>query len=135
MDFASAGTRPTLSNRASTNPASRSSSPSVAIDQNLMCPWSHSAVKCRSTRSLTAGAKFFQSPRYGVELADAVTFFHDLHTVTLEDGGHHEQRFVTVGIDAFGRVLVVVYAYGKSDTIRIISARKADPGERKQYES
>jgi uncharacterized DUF497 family protein len=38
-------------------------------------------------------------------------------------------------MDAFGRVLVVVYAYGKSDTIRIISARKADPGERKQYES
>jgi len=37
-------------------------------------------------------------------------------------------------MDAFGRVLVVVYAYSQSDTIRIISARKADPGERKQYE-
>ena len=38
-------------------------------------------------------------------------------------------------MDAFGRVLVVGYAYRKSDTIRIISARKADPGEHKQYES
>jgi uncharacterized DUF497 family protein len=74
-------------------------------------------------------------PKHGVELADAVAAFHDLHAVTVADGAHHEQRFVTVGMDAFGRVLVVVYAYGASDTIRIISARKADPGERKQYES
>jgi len=72
--------------------------------------------------------------KHGVELADAVAVFHDLHAITVEDAGHHEQRFVTVGMDAFGRVLVVVYAYSQSDTIRIISARKADPGERKQYE-
>ena len=42
---------------------------------------------------------------------------------------------MTLGMDAFGRVLVVVYAYRKTDTIRIISAPKADPSERKQYES
>jgi uncharacterized DUF497 family protein len=37
---------------------------------------------------------------------------------------------VTLGIDAFGRVLVVGYAYRKTDTIRIISA-----SEGKQHES
>jgi uncharacterized DUF497 family protein len=73
--------------------------------------------------------------KHGVELADAVAVFHDPHAVTVEDRGHHEQRFVTVGIDAFGRVLVVAYAYRKTDTIRIISVRTADPSERKQYES
>jgi uncharacterized protein len=73
--------------------------------------------------------------KHGIELADAVAVFQDVRAVTVDDVGHHEQRFVTVGMDAFGRVLVVVYAYGKCDTIRIISARKAGPSERSQYES
>jgi uncharacterized DUF497 family protein len=38
-------------------------------------------------------------------------------------------------LDAFGRVLVVVYVYREPATIRIISARKADASERKQYET
>jgi len=38
-------------------------------------------------------------------------------------------------MDAFGRVLVMGYAYRKTDTTRIISARQADPSERKQYAS
>ena len=42
---------------------------------------------------------------------------------------------MTLGIDAFGRVLVVVYAYRKTDTIRIIFAPKANPSEREQYDS
>jgi len=32
-------------------------------------------------------------------------------------------------------VLVVVYAYREPETIRLISARKADATERKQYET
>lgn len=55
--------------------------------------------------------------------------------MTVEDRAHDEQRFVTIGRDAFGRILVVAYAYREPNTIRIISARKADAGERKQYES
>ncbi len=35
-----------------------------------------------------------------------------------------EQRFVTVGMDAIGRVLVVVYAH-RGENIRLISARTA----------
>ena len=73
--------------------------------------------------------------KHGVFLADAVATFHDPHAVTVEDLGHHEQHFVTVGMDAFGRVLLVGYAYRKTDTIRIIFARNADPSERKQYGS
>lgn len=41
---------------------------------------------------------------------------------------------MTLGADAFGRLLAVVYAYRGPDVIRIISARKAEPHERRQYE-
>ena len=44
-----------------------------------------------------------------------------------------EERQVTIGMDAFWRVLVVVYAW-RGETIRIISARKALRHEVKQYE-
>jgi uncharacterized DUF497 family protein len=44
-----------------------------------------------------------------------------------------ERRFVTIGSDATGQVLVVVYTY-RGEMIRFISARKATPGERKAYE-
>jgi uncharacterized protein (DUF4415 family) len=35
-----------------------------------------------------------------------------------------ERRYVTIGMDAFGRILVVVYTW-REENIRIISARKA----------
>ena len=71
--------------------------------------------------------------KHGIELADAVAVFRDPLAVTVEDSAHDEQRFVTMGLDALGRILVVVYVYRAPNTIRIISARKADAGERKQY--
>ncbi|MBD2006103.1 BrnT family toxin [Trichocoleus sp. FACHB-40] len=42
------------------------------------------------------------------------------------------KRFITVGIDAFGRILVVVYTW-RDNEIRLISARKATRHQRKQY--
>lgn len=49
-----------------------------------------------------------------------------------DDDIAEEERFVTLGADLFGRILVVVYTW-RGDTIRLISARKATPRERKQY--
>jgi uncharacterized DUF497 family protein len=43
-----------------------------------------------------------------------------------------EERHVTIGTDALGNVLVVVYAW-RGDRPRLISARKAMPQERKWY--
>jgi uncharacterized protein len=71
--------------------------------------------------------------KHGIEFADAVAVFRDPFAVTVEDSAHDEQRFVTLGLDALGRILVVVYVYRGTNTIRIISARKADASERKQY--
>ena len=73
--------------------------------------------------------------KHAIEFADTVAVFGDSRALTIEDRAHAEQRFVTVGMDAFGRVLVVVYTYREADILRIISARKAAAHERKQYES
>jgi hypothetical protein len=54
--------------------------------------------------------------------------------LTIEDQDFdQEQRFVSVGSDAIGRILVVVYTL-RGDTIRLVSARRATPRERKYYE-
>ena len=53
--------------------------------------------------------------------------------MTLEDFRKGEQRYVTIGMDVFGRILVVAYTW-REDNIRIISARKAVRYEVRQYE-
>jgi uncharacterized DUF497 family protein len=58
----------------------------------------------------------------------------DPMALTIEDTRHGEQRFVTIGLDLLGRILVVVYAYSGEEEIRLISARKATPKERRIYE-
>jgi len=71
--------------------------------------------------------------KHRVDFADAATVLEDEGAVTISDGDPDEERFVTVGSDAMGRVLVVVYTW-RDDEIRLISARKAEPRERRQYE-
>ena len=44
-----------------------------------------------------------------------------------------EERWVTMGLDALGRVLVVVYTW-RGESARLISARKATARERRRYE-
>jgi len=71
--------------------------------------------------------------KHGISFADAVTIFSDEAALTIEDDDPNEQRFVTIGMDALGRVLVVVYTW-RGEEIRIVSARKATPRERTHYE-
>ena len=72
--------------------------------------------------------------KHGISFADTFAVFDDPNAVTLEDFRKNEQRYVTIGMDAFGRILVVVYTL-RDENIRIISARKAVRYEVKQYES
>lgn len=72
--------------------------------------------------------------RHRIELADAVAVFSDPFALSREDPDYDEQRFVILGRDALDRLLVVAYTYREPQTIRLISARKAEPHERKQYE-
>lgn len=71
--------------------------------------------------------------KHGIPFADTFGVFEDPNAVTIEDFRSGEQRYVTVGMDAFGRILVVIYTW-RGDNIRIISARKAVRYEVKQYE-
>ena len=72
--------------------------------------------------------------KHGISFADAVGVFSDEFALTVADDFAEEERFVTLGMDAFGRLLVVVFTWRGEQIIRIISARKATRQERTQYE-
>jgi hypothetical protein len=72
--------------------------------------------------------------KHGVDFADAATALEDEAALTMPDDDPDEERSVTLGMDALGRVLVVVYTW-RDDEPRLISARKANRAERRQYES
>jgi len=71
--------------------------------------------------------------KHGIDFADAVIALEDENALTVEDCGHDEQRFKSLGLGPGLKVIFVVHAQRGEDCIRIISARKADPGEIKQY--
>ena len=72
----------------------------------------------------------------GVSFEEAKSVFADDFARLLADPDHsaEEERFILLGVSAGLRVLVVCHCYRYGDTIRIISARKADRSERRQYE-
>ena len=70
--------------------------------------------------------------KHGVDFADAATVLHDEQAITVRDDEGDEERYVTIGMDALGNVLVVVYTW-RGERPRLISARKAKPQEREQY--
>ncbi|WP_064116832.1 BrnT family toxin [Pseudomonas fluorescens] len=69
----------------------------------------------------------------GISLAQTEVVFYDERAITVEDNDHDEQRWITLGLDAKGRLLVVAYSYREPNVVRIISARVATPGERCAY--
>jgi uncharacterized DUF497 family protein len=73
--------------------------------------------------------------RHGVSFEEAATVFRDPLSQTGGDPDHSldEARFVIFGVSTRGRLLAVAHTE-RGDTIRIISARAATPGERKIYE-
>ena len=70
--------------------------------------------------------------KHGVAFADAVGAFEDPRALTRDDPHPDEERFLTLGLDLLGRIVLVNWTWGEDD-IRLISARKASPGERRQY--
>jgi len=71
--------------------------------------------------------------KHGVSFSDAEQALRDLSAVTSDDpDAEGEQRFVTLGMDALNRLLVVVHT-PRGQRSRVISARKASPSEAEQY--
>ena len=74
--------------------------------------------------------------KHGVRMPEAIPVFDDPYAITITDdeSGPGEQRFVTLGMGAAGRLLVVFYAW-RGENIRIISVRPAEAHEREEYEA
>ena len=71
--------------------------------------------------------------KHGVSFAHAEQALLDDNAVTIEDpDAEGELRLVTLGMDALGRVLVVVHS-PRGEQTRLISARKASRGETGHY--
>ena len=71
--------------------------------------------------------------KHKVSFSHAEQALRDPSAFTIEDpDAEGEARFVTLGMDSLGRVLVVVHT-PRGDRTRLISARKASKGESEQY--
>lgn len=74
--------------------------------------------------------------KHGITFREAVSVFLDECARIIPDPDHSETeaRFILLGMSATLRILVVSHCYREeTDTIRIISARKATKTERLQY--
>ena len=74
--------------------------------------------------------------KHGVSFEEARTVFADdfARLIPDPDSSEEEERFILLGLSNKVRVLLVCHCYrGENETIRIISARKADKKEIKQY--
>jgi uncharacterized DUF497 family protein len=71
--------------------------------------------------------------KHGISFAHAEAALLDPMARTIEDpDAQGEHRFVTLGMDALGRVIVVVHTQ-RGERTRLISARKASRGEAENY--
>jgi len=78
--------------------------------------------------------------RHKIGFETAILVFDDPHAVTVPDRMHddEEARFITLGRLEGNVILFVVHVEREADgeeVIRLISARKATPNERKSYEA
>ena len=78
--------------------------------------------------------------KHGIAFERAATVFLDPEALSVldEEHGQDEERWITLGFDRAGTLLVVCHTYREemetSGRIRLISARKATRNEIKQYE-
>jgi len=74
--------------------------------------------------------------KHSISFEEATTIFADENARLIHDPEHSqsEDRFILLGFSSKLRILVVMHAYRQDEKeVRIISARKATPKERKQY--
>ena len=71
--------------------------------------------------------------KHGVRFADAVTALEDARAISVRDEGQDEERWISIGMDSLGHILVAVYTW-RDERLRLISARPATRREARQYE-
>ena len=70
--------------------------------------------------------------KHGVDFVDAVSVLEDGDALNMPEDHEGEERWTSLGMDALGRMLVVIYTV-REESIRMISARSATPNETRQY--
>ena len=73
--------------------------------------------------------------KHGISFEEATSVFSDILAFTYDDEVHSriERRYATLGMSNHGEVLVVAHTM-RGERVRIISARKATPREKRWYE-
>ena len=74
--------------------------------------------------------------KHKVSFEETVTVFYDPLSTTFDDPDHSvgDRRFITVGFSSHDGLLVISHSE-RGEAIRIISARRATPRERKRHEN
>ena len=73
--------------------------------------------------------------KHGVSFEEAATCFEDPSACYLRnEATSYEDRLILIALSSKRRVLLVVHAEVGRDAIRIISARKASPAQRRIYD-
>jgi uncharacterized DUF497 family protein len=74
--------------------------------------------------------------KHGISFDEAKTVFTDEYARLIgdPDNSDDEDRFLLLGTSIDSKLLVVCHCVREAESIRIISARKADKQERKIYE-
>ncbi len=100
----------------------------------LACEYARGCIYCEAVRYVWDEEKAATNlKKHRVDFADAVGVFDDEFALRREDpDAEGEARFVALGVDYVGRIVLVVYTY-RGESIRLISARKATTRERGQY--
>ena len=83
------------------------------------------------------GKNEINKKKHRVSFEEAQTVFYDMNALMISDPEHSddEERFILLGYSAMARLLLVCHCYREQDeVIRIISARKANSFEARQYE-
>jgi uncharacterized DUF497 family protein len=111
-----------------------SQSSKIRLDSTLFLPY----IVHMSTMEFTWDNKKNKAnaKKHNVSFEEARTAFFDEQAIAFPDPDHSEEedRFILLGISFKLRVLVVCHCFRESETVvRIISARKADKAEERDY--
>ena len=71
--------------------------------------------------------------KHGVDFAEAAVALEDENALTIADQGHGEFRFKTLAMAPRANILLIVHAEQDEETVRIISARRAEKTEERAY--
>ncbi len=103
-------------------------------ERNAACTCAHLCIYCIVLYEWDKAKNRANLTKHGVDFADAVAVFEDpLALMRPDPEARGEPRFDALGVDGFGRHLIVVFTE-RGSSIRLVSARLATNQERKSYE-